>query len=243
MEPIPEIFAVRIGWRGRGGLGLFRAINHNNDTDTNNNPVVIISRLPHEDLFYNIIVTNQNNAWQRRSGVKQGGNIRTNFDWKYNGETLENEIENKRYPVLRVTPAAILPSLKAENFIPIVERAPRQPEEAVDIIHIPLPIPDPIPPMPIPQPVIQVPLRLPHNKYPIQDIPQHAIRYLLQGAVIMGETCPISNEDIDIDNGAITTCFHIFDRASIQRWLTMPNSRDKCPVCNASCNVYTLHAT
>ena len=241
MELIPEIFAVRIGWRGRGGLGLFRAINHNNDTDTNNNPVVIISRLPHEDLFYNIIVTNQNNAWQRRSGVKQGGNIRTNFDWKYNGETLENAVENKRYPVLRVTPTAILPSLKTENFIPIVDRAPRQAQEVVDIIHAPLPLPLPIPD-PIPQPLIHIPIIIPHNKYPIQDIPQNAIRRLLLSAVIMGDICPISNDEIDINNGAITTCFHIFDRTSIERWLTMPNSRDRCPVCNAQCNVYTLNA-
>ena len=226
MEQIPEIFAIRMFWKGRRGFGLFRSANSAEERDVNNKPIVTFSRVAHEDYFYNITVTQDNSVWETRTGVKQGGTVRGQFDWKYNYESLVNDRENVRYPIIKLTPVATVPILQTRNFIPIVERAP-----------IPQIIPV-MPPEPIPTPPIIV--RIANNKYPIIDIPQHAIRCLLQGAVILGEICPISNNDIDIENGAVTSCFHIFDKTYIQRWLTMPNSRDKCPVCNAACNMYTL---
>jgi len=232
MEQIPERFAIRMFWRGRNGFGLFRSLNHETDRDNNNKPIVIFSRLAHNDYFYNITVTDANNVWQTRTGVKQGGNVRSQFDWKYNLESLVNDRHHLIYPIIKLTPVATVPILQSINFIPIVERAPTN---QIEQAHVPLHIPAPVIPIP------QEPIRILHNKYPIQDIPQHAIRCLLQGAVILGEICPISNNDIDIENGAVTTCFHIFDKTYIHRWLIMPNSRDKCPVCNAPCNMYTLN--
>jgi len=235
MEQIPERFAIRMFWKGRRGFGLFMAVNHADERDNNNKAIVIFSRVVHHNYFYNITVTDANSAWETRTGVKQGGNVRGQFDWKYNFESLVNDRENLIYPIIKLTPVATVPILQSRNFIPIVERAPINQMEPLEV-----PVPVPVP-LPIPVPVIEAPIRIPHNKYPIQDIPQHAIRCLLQGAVILGEICPISNNEIDIENGAITTCFHIFDKTFIQRWLTMPNSRDKCPICNAACNMYTLN--
>jgi hypothetical protein len=232
MEQIPERFAIRMFWKGRRGFGLFMSVNHTDERDGNNKPILIFSRVAHHDYFYNITVTNDNSVWETRTGVKQGGTVRAQFDWKYNYESLVNDRENLIYPIIKLTPVATVPILQSRNFIPIVERAPINHIEPAPVpLHIPAPV------IPIPQ----EPIRMPHNKYPIQDIPQHAIRCLLQGAVILGEICPISNNDIDIENGAVTTCFHIFDKTYIQIWLTMPNSRDKCPVCNAACNMYTLN--
>ena len=54
------------------------------------------------------------------------------------------------------------------------------------------------------------------------------------------EVCAITGEEIDVANGAVTSCFHLFEKNAIATWLAMPNSRDKCPVCNENCNSYTL---
>jgi hypothetical protein len=77
-------------------------------------------------------------------------------------------------------------------------------------------------------------------KYPIDTIPQHIIRALLRDAVMQEEICPITNMELDVSNGAVTSCFHLFNRDAICKWLSMPGSRDKCPVCNCPCNSYTL---
>jgi hypothetical protein len=54
------------------------------------------------------------------------------------------------------------------------------------------------------------------------------------------ETCSITGEEIDVTNGAMTSCFHIFEKNAIATWLAMPNSQDKCPVCNCKCNSFTV---
>ena len=76
--------------------------------------------------------------------------------------------------------------------------------------------------------------------YSISTIPQHAVRAFLTHAALIEEQCSITGESIDIANGAITTCFHTFQKDAIARWLSMPNSQDKCPVCNTKCNMFTL---
>ena len=43
-----------------------------------------------------------------------------------------------------------------------------------------------------------------------------------------------------VTNGAITSCFHLFEKNAILQWLLMPSSQDKCPVCNCPCNSFTL---
>jgi SUMO ligase MMS21 Smc5/6 complex component len=77
-------------------------------------------------------------------------------------------------------------------------------------------------------------------KYTIETIPQHVIRALLRDAAMYEEECPITAVDIDITNGAVTSCFHLFEKDAIQKWLSLPNSKEKCPVCNTPCNSYTL---
>lgn len=78
------------------------------------------------------------------------------------------------------------------------------------------------------------------KKYKIETIPYHVIRALLRDAILQEETCPITTVEIDVSNGAITSCFHIFEKEAIKQWLSLPSSNDKCPVCNTPCNSYTL---
>ena len=91
--------------------------------------------------------------------------------------------------------------------------------------------------IPITEPV--VPLAQP-KIYPITKIPQHGITALLRDAAFHEVTCPITSVDIDVSNGAITSCFHIFEKSAIKHWLSLPSSKEKCPLCNNPCNSYTL---
>ena len=49
------------------------------------------------------------------------------------------------------------------------------------------------------------------------------------------DTCPISTEVISPVTAAVTTCFHVFDNASIEQWFTMNPVNTKCPVCREVC--------
>jgi hypothetical protein len=120
-----------------------------------------------------------------------------------------------------------LPVIHQYAFIPIQVDAPAP---------APAPAPHPVPvPLPVPA---QGPDTI--KTYLIPRIPQHAIRALLRDAAMEEEVCPITGDDIDITNGAVTSCFHLFDKNAIASWMHMPNSQDKCPVCNTQCSIYLL---
>ena len=88
---------------------------------------------------------------------------------------------------------------------------------------------------------VEEPVRVvPPKNYLILTIPQHVVRALLRDAAMQDEVCAITGEDLDVTNGAVTTCFHLFEKNAIAKWLSMHNSQDKCPVCNAKCISYTL---
>jgi hypothetical protein len=118
--------------------------------------------------------------------------------------------QNEFYPVLTVTPAAFLES---------------------DIIK---------------HESSWVPLQNEVNKLRIKvdakpiEIPTHAVLALLRDAAIQGSTCPITTEEIDVSNGAVTSCFHLFEKNSIATWLASEKSKKQCPVCKKECRSFTL---
>ena len=118
----------------------------------------------------------------------------------------------RRYPVINITAHSMIPSHRIDSFIPIITDVPAQPVAPV------------------------VP-----KIYPILAIPQHAVRGLLRDAAMQEETCSITGENIDISNGAITSCFHLFEKNAIATWLAMPNSNDMCPICKEKCNIFMLN--
>jgi len=64
------------------------------------------------------------------------------------------------------------------------------------------------------------------------SIPARIAYILAKQAEINGDTCPISLDTIVAENAHVTSCFHIFQGGSIQKWLTNNSS---CPVCNERC--------
>jgi hypothetical protein len=71
-------------------------------------------------------------------------------------------------------------------------------------------------------------------------IPSHAILALLRDAAIQGFTCPITTDEIDIANGAVTSCFHLFEKNAIATWLESEKSKKQCPICKKECKSFTL---
>ena len=215
----PHMFCVKTHMGGREGYFLMRWSVGN---IVNDEMVHILKGTPHRERFYNIEfipLAEQNNNWFRISTRKNAGNIVRPISWRFTSEKLKDgEI---MIPVLRISPMNALPSMKATSFIPIVTNTPAVPVQEVTAV--------PVVPAVQEQPI-----------YPIETIPQHIIRAVLRDAVMHEEICPITNMEIDISNGAITSCFHLFNRDAICKWLSMPGSRDKCPVCNTPCNSYTL---
>ena len=59
-------------------------------------------------------------------------------------------------------------------------------------------------------------------------IPGHVIQLLTEDAVKRNEICPITLEPITSETSSMTSCFHMFDTAAIERSLT---TNRNCPVC------------
>jgi SUMO ligase MMS21 Smc5/6 complex component len=60
------------------------------------------------------------------------------------------------------------------------------------------------------------------------------IQALISHAIKENMTCPISMNPIEQRTACVTSCQHIFDRASIQRWL---QDNTTCPVCRQDASV------
>ena len=68
----------------------------------------------------------------------------------------------------------------------------------------------------------------------ITPLPKHVIQILLEKAEEEGAECPITGSPITLENGAVTTCGHIFERTAIETWFAQSYS---CPECRASCRI------
>lgn len=60
------------------------------------------------------------------------------------------------------------------------------------------------------------------------------VRALIQAAIKENMTCPISMNPIDAETACVTSCQHIFERDSIQRWF---RDNSTCPVCRQESSV------
>ena len=216
---LPQVFAVPKTWLGRRGYILVRWTDGGPDANNNNRTVHAFRSVNHQERYYRVIANEFQRDPRTISTKKSSGRLVSTAMWNHRGQSLEyvNGDNRTTYPIVNM-PAASIPALKNNTFIPIVEAAQPAPAQA-------------------PAPA-QVPVQKP--SYIISKIPQHAVRALLRDAAMTEEVCAITGEELDVANGAVTSCFHLFEKNAIATWLAMPNSRDKCPVCNELCNSYTL---
>lgn len=214
MPDLPIQFCVKANFRGREGYALFRW--SVGSLDPQGNRVHIIKSSNHHDYFYNIVTyTPTSMRYNKVISKKNNGNITREMKWAFTLERLEHD--GDRIPVLYIQRRnETLSSFKAQSFIPITVRAPTV--------------------APTVAPVAPVEKK----KYTIPSIPKHLIEAVLRDASSRGEVCPITYEPIDMTSSAITSCFHVFDRESIDKWIINPANGDKCPVCKSQCNVYAL---
>jgi hypothetical protein len=66
-------------------------------------------------------------------------------------------------------------------------------------------------------------------------LPKHVTAILIDHCIRQKDTCPISGEDIVAEKASVTSCGHVFDTASISRWLSSSESRSLCPSCKQAC--------
>jgi hypothetical protein len=62
------------------------------------------------------------------------------------------------------------------------------------------------------------------------QIPRFVAEIMKKEAIAKNDTCPISFESFAGTPVSITSCFHLFDTSSINKWLDRDNS---CPLCKA----------
>jgi hypothetical protein len=174
-----------------------------------------VMRLPNHSRFYPLLQVNLNTAAainHRLHAVKlRKPRGQTDNNCRWKYTSECLRYQNEFYPVLTVTPAAFLDS---------------------DIIKHEL---------------SWIPLREEVNRVRVNvaiksvvEIPCHAILALLRDAVIQGSVCPITTDEVDITNGAVTSCFHIFEKNAIATWLASDKSKKQCPVCKKECKSFTL---
>jgi len=212
---LPHQFCVKARHQGRDGYFLMRWSQGANDPT--GRVVHILKPSNHHQRFYNVsrrAATDPVTPVNRILVRKGQGTINREISWYLREEVLT--YQGIRYPVLQCTPSTALPSTNNHSFIPILDPAPAQ--------------------APVPA-VAPVPVQ---RHYKIKTIPQHIVLALLRDAAMNDVICPITSDDIDVTNGAVTSCFHLFERDAIARWLAMPYSKDECPVCKQPCNSFSL---
>lgn len=221
-QDLPITFCIKTRHQGRDGYYLMRW--SHGGLDANGKIVHILKPANHHNRFYNISNMARTRRWNDIVSKKNSGTMTRPVRWMFTGSRLT--FEDDRIPIIQITPMSTsLPQMKPYSFIPITQ---------------PVEQPNPVQPVPTLQLPAHIAAMNTVKKFPITTIPQHIVMALLRDAAMQEEVCPITSEEIDVANGAVTSCFHLFEKNAIMQWLLMPNSRDKCPVCNSPCNSFTI---
>ena len=230
--PLPPAFCIEsYDMTGRAGYRLFGTI----EEEAQPVNICIIKAKKHNNMYFQIInntahILNNRTTWRQTLARKGQGRVNRLAKWRHTGTSLKHD--DIEYPVIRIKSYnTITPAIQNESFIPIVNN-----NQATRVVTPPAPVAPAARNMTPPTRSVPPPLQ------PVIDvIPQHAIKLILLGALIEGETCPITTNDITLENGAVTTCFHLFDKDAINQWLNTPASRGECPVCKDSCKSYSMN--
>ena len=71
----------------------------------------------------------------------------------------------------------------------------------------------------------------------VKSLPEYVRNLLIENAITKGETCPITMETIEKETATVTSCFHVFEKSSIETWLSNKSNDNKCPVCKQICAI------
>ena len=229
--PLPPAFCVESYKGERAGYSFFGSV----EEEVQPVNICIIKAKKHNDMYFQIIndtahILHNRTTWRQTLARKGQGHVNRLAKWRHTGTSLKHD--DIEYPVLRIkSQNTIVPVIANESFIPIINN-----NQATRVVTPPAPVAPAARNMNPPTRTVPPPLQ------PVIDvIPQHAIKLILLGALIEGETCPITTNDITLENGAVTTCFHLFDKGAINQWLNTPASRGECPVCKDSCKSYSMN--
>ena len=218
-QDLPILFAI-LAKRGQT-RGYYLVRWSHGGLDAANKIIHVLKPANHHNRFYNIHAFQRPGIrWNNIVTKKNQGTMIRASKWKFVNERLHSN--GDRIPVIRISPSSTtLPLMPSYAFVPITTN---------NTVQAPPVVPPVVPPVNLTV----------TRKYPISTIPQHIVLSLLRDAVMQEEVCPITSENIDVANGAVTSCFHLFEKNAILQWLLMPSSQDKCPVCNCPCNSFTL---
>lgn len=238
-QNLPESFCVE--WRrgNRSGYAYLQSTINQIAAIGNQevaNTVCTIKPRKHNDRYFRIIndapyILQHRSIWKNTITRKGNGNVNRPTRWRHTGTALRyHDID---FPVLRFSSqSTIIPAIAPSAFIPLLDNNVNPPV-APPVVVAPVPL-GPVPPLDLNAPIVL------EKIYGIATIPQHVIRALLRDAAMQEELCAITRDEIDVGNGAVTSCFHLFEKNAITQWMNMPASQDKCPVCNSKCDVYLL---
>lgn len=65
-------------------------------------------------------------------------------------------------------------------------------------------------------------------------MPRHVADILLDKAVADGTACPITMELLTKENGAVTSCGHLFEKSAVTKWVS---ENGACPSCRQPCSL------
>ena len=68
-------------------------------------------------------------------------------------------------------------------------------------------------------------------------LPTHVKHIILEHYIKNGESCAISGDTLEYASATVTSCGHVFDKASISRWLNSSDSNKSCPICKQVCTI------
>lgn len=170
----------------------------------------------HDNLYYNVVTdATLPLGYNTIQSKKSHGTVTRPMNWAFTRDVLKyNGIDGingvRRYPIIKIT--------SMSTILPKFKT----------YSFIPI-VAEPVQPLQVVRPVNL-----------ILTIPQHAVKALLTYAALQEDVCPITSNEIDVSNGAVTSCFHTFEKEALSKWLALESSRDKCPVCNAKCKMYAI---
>lgn len=163
-----------------------------------------------------------------RSTVSLDGKVRINVATRAGSRSINTEVKSSGYflesGLTQITIVEKVGYQLPSKFMISEYTVVDTPLTHVDVELWTVAPPPPLGPVPVPQ-----------ASNILKALPKRIAWLIAEDSSKAEDTCPISTEVISPVTAAVTTCFHVFDNASIEQWFTMNPVNTKCPVCREVC--------